>query len=235
MPDGEGNYWLTARTTGIPGRPVLSQRSVRSIKPPEVLQAAKDRTFIILGSGSSAEKYFESRGLETGNDIDNLNPDNNVVIIWNINKLSSKEKRYSQKLCDFAHNGGVIIVLSAKSWNWQELCEVKIEKPRAFSRVFGYEGVTHSMLEGIHQEWLMRWNGLPGMVAVAAIEGKAMEDVQKILWAREPSSTVVAEVPAAYGKGKILFSQLDIRNHIDISRGNYDPVADRILLNMLGG
>ena len=92
----------------------------------------------------------------------------------------------------------------------------------------------HPVLSGIHREWLMRWNGLPGTVAVAEIRGAVGEGARKILWAREPASTVVAEIPAAYGGGKILFSQLDIRNHVDSSKANYDPVADRILLNVLG-
>ena len=33
LPDEEGCYWLTARMTGVAGRPVLSQRFVRAIAP----------------------------------------------------------------------------------------------------------------------------------------------------------------------------------------------------------
>jgi hypothetical protein len=46
LPDKEGNYWLTARTTGIEGRPVLSQRFVRAIKPPTIPDLAKERNFV---------------------------------------------------------------------------------------------------------------------------------------------------------------------------------------------
>ena len=233
LPDEEGNYWLTARTTGIPGRPVLSQRFVRAIEAPEIPDSAKKRSFVILGSDPSAEAYFRSKGLETSDSIDDLKPGENVVIVWNAAELSAREKQYARVLCDFADAGGHIIALSTRSWDWQELCEVRIEEPRPFSRVFVYEGVMHPVLSGIHREWLMRWNGLPGTVAVAEIRGAALEGAKKILWAREPASTVVAEIPAAYGGGKILFSQLDIRNHIDSSHANYDPVADRILLNIL--
>jgi hypothetical protein len=114
------------------------------------------------------------------------------------------------------------------------LCNVTVGKPNPFSRVFAYSGITHPMLSGIGSEWLMRWNGLPGTVAVADIQGPALNSAEKILWAREPGSTVAAEVSAANGGGKILFSQLDIQSHVDSSKPNYDPAAERILLNLLG-
>ncbi|MFC1716651.1 hypothetical protein ACFL6S_23490, partial [Candidatus Poribacteria bacterium] len=121
-----------------------------------------------------------------------------------------------------------------KSWDWQDLCDVAVGKPTPFSRVFSYEGVEHTILLGIDREWLMRWNGLPGTVAVAKIEGEGLEASGKILWGSEPASTVVAEIPATKGDGMVLFSQLDIQDHLDRSATNYDPVAERILLNLLG-
>ena len=234
LPAEEGNYWLTARTTGIPGRPVLSQRFVRAINPPEVPDPARKRTFVILGDGPGATVYFKSKGLKVSNRVEALKPDEDVVIIWNASKLTAEERQSAKLLCDFAADGGHVIALSTGTWDWQQLCEVNIEEPTPFSRVFVYEGVSHSMLSGIDPEWLMRWNGLPGTVAVAEVLGSPPDETEKILWAREPGSTVVAEVPAAAGKGKILFSQLDLRNHIDNTDSNYDPAAERIFLNLLG-
>ena len=112
------------------------------------------------------------------------------------------------------------------------MCDVSIEKSGPFSRVFAYEGISRPILSGIDPEWLKRWNGLPGTVAVAEI--KDLKNARAILWASKPASTVVAEIPVAYGNGKILFSQLDIPRHIDSLKPDYDPVAERILLNLLG-
>jgi hypothetical protein len=80
----------------------------------------------------------------------------------------------------------------------------------------------------------MRWNGLPGTVAVADIKGPAVERGKKILWVRDRTSPVVAEVPAASGGGVVLFLQLDVKSHLDKTGANYDPVAEKILLNVLG-
>lgn len=234
LPDEEGSYWLTARTTGIPGRPVLSQRFVRAIKSAKVPDSAEKRTFIMLGGGSAASAYFESKGLRTSRRLNDLKPDENVVIIWNASKLTAADRSYTQSLKNFAAAGGRIIVLSTKSWDWQELCNVSMGKPNPLSRAFAYDGVTHPMLSGIRGDWLMRWNGLPGTVAVSLIEESDLEDIEKLIWAREIGAIVAAEIPAANGGGKILFSQLDIQSHVDKSKHNYDPVAERILLNLLG-
>lgn len=231
-PDKEGNYWLTARTTGIEGRPVLSQRFIRAIKSPTVPDSAKERNFVILGVDSAALSYFKSKGLKTSDSLDALNPDKDVMIVWNTDKLTALERQKAKNLCDFANAGGHVVVLSTYSWDWPDLCDVSIEKSGPFSRVFAYDGVSHPILSGIDPEWLKRWNGLPGTVAVAEV--KSSENANVILWAGKPASSVVSEIPAANGKGKILFSQLDIQRHIDNSKPNYDPVAERILLNLLG-
>ncbi len=99
-----------------------------------------------------------------------------------------------------------------------------------FPAGFGSSG---DMLSGIRPEWLIRWNGLPGTVAVANLEGPGIETAEKILWVRDPSTCVAAEIPITGGKGTILFSQLDVQRHVNSSGPAYDPVADRILINML--
>lgn len=61
-----------------------------------------------------------------------------------------------------------------------------------------------------------------------------MERAQRILWAREPKTTVTAWVPAASGGGRVLFSQLDLQRHVDRASPSYDPAAERIFLQVLG-
>ena len=56
---------------------------------------------------------------------------------------------------------------------------------------------------------------------------------EKILWAKEPKTTVMAVVPDAAGNGRIAFSQLDLQGRLDRFELDYDPVAERVLLNLL--
>jgi len=232
LPEEEGAYWLTARTTGIAGRPVLSQRFVRAVRRPEVPPIAKRRTFVLLGGDATSATYFGEKGLATSTDLEALSPDKHVVLVWNPARLSAKERHSAAALGEFAAAGGRVAVLSTEKWDWKELCDLEIDHTGG-SRVFPYEGEPHWLLRGVRPECLKRWNGLPGTVAVASMEGPAVKGGTKILWVREPRQTVVAEVPTATGDGVVLFSQLDLRRHVLRSSPAYDPVAEQLLLNVL--
>jgi hypothetical protein len=232
LPDREGSYWLTARTTGLPGRAVLSQRFVRAVQPPEVPDALRARRFVVLGGDAAADAWFRSQKLQVDQGIDRLVPGQNVVVIWNAAHLTPAEKRQADALRAFAATGGRVVVLATRAWDWAELCDIRIGDTRG-SRAFPYQGTSHSMLAGIQPEWLMRWNGLPGTVAAASLDGPALAAAEKVLWVREPKTCAAAEVPLAGGKGTILFCQLDVQRHVDNSKPNYDPVAERILINVL--
>lgn len=234
LPDEEGSYWLTARMTGVAGRPVLSQRFVRAISPPTLPEAAKRREFVVLGSDRAAQAFFRSHRLLTSSSLGTLAPDKHVVVVWDASRLSPEEKRQTKVLDGFLRAGGKMVVLSSPSWDWLELCDVKIGHSPRFSRVFPYKDLKHSLLEGIDPQWLIRWNGLPGTVGLGALGGPAMAGAEKILWAREPKTTVMAAVPPASGDGRIVFAQLDLKGRLDRSKPNYDPVAERVLLNLLG-
>ena len=233
LPDEDGSYWLIARMTGMAGRPVLSQRFVRAIPPPTVSEEAKRREFVVLGSDHAAQTFFRSHGLLTSASVGALAPDKHLVVIWDASRLSSEEKRQTKALDGFLRAGGKMVVLSTPSWDWPELCDVKISHEPRFSRVFPHQDLKDSPLDGVAPEWLIRWNGLPGTVGFGALGGPAMARAEKILWAREPKTTVLAVVPAASGEGRIVFAQLRLQDRLDRSKPDYDPVAERILLHLL--
>ena len=135
--------------TGVAGRPVLSQRFVRAIRPPVVPDALKQRTFVVLGSSDAARAFFKSKGLRTSDRLDELSPDTHVVVIWNATHLTEGEKQNAKALCDFASRGGRVVVLSTPSWDWRELCDVKVIHDPRFSRVFYYPDLKTSLLGGL--------------------------------------------------------------------------------------
>lgn len=53
------------------------------------------------------------------------------------------------------------------------------------------------------------------------------------VWKAE-NTTIAAELPASTGDGRGLFVQLDLQRRVDRSGLTYDPVAERVLLNLLG-
>jgi hypothetical protein len=234
LPEAEGCYWLTARTTGVEGRPVLSQRCVRAFNPPVVPNAAKERTFVLLGASDASRGFFGRWGLRLSDHLDDLSSQTHTVVIWNATRLIADEKRSARALCDFAGRGGPMIVLAAPSWDWSELCEVRLSREPRFSRVFRHRESAGSLLAGLDSQWPIRWNGFPGTVASGALQGAVMDRAQKVFWAREPTTTVMAFIPAASGNGRILFSQLDLQRRVDSASPDYDPAAEHILLSLLG-
>ena len=93
LPDEQGCYWLTARLTGVAGRPVLSQRFVHAIAPSVVPNSLRQRRFVVLGSDDTARTFFRSKGLRIADRLDELVPDTYAVVIWNASHLTDDEKR----------------------------------------------------------------------------------------------------------------------------------------------
>ena len=233
-PSTPGNYWLTARATGpgIAGNPVLSQRFLHVVEPAPITAALAKKTFVILGSDAKAAAFFSEKGLVTSSDTSRLDPNNDMVIIWNPANLTAAEKQSASALCSFADAGGHVVVLSTASWDWSALCDVQIGTRRS-SRAFLYQGASHPMLDGIEPEFFTRWNCVRRRGLVANNDLDNLSGANEILWIHQPGDTVVAEVPAATGSGMILFSQLDIRDRLENTDAEYDPVAERILVNIL--
>lgn len=234
LPDTEGTYWLTARLTGLSGRPVLSQRLVRAISPAVVSGVLRQRAYALFGATDTARAFFKTKNLRIADDREPLSPEKHVAVVWNASHLTGDEKDKGKALCGFAAQGGRVIVLAASSWDWPELCDLKLRHEPRFSRVFPYGDLKGSPLEGIDPRWLVRWNGFPGTVAVGSLEGGVMARATKLLWAKEPKTTLLALVPAASGTGQILFSQLELQRRVDPSQPDFDPAAERVLLQLLG-
>ena len=98
--------------TGVAGRPVLSQRFVRAITPPEVPEELKKREFVVLGSDDAAQRFFASHDLRVSSHLDNLSPDTHVVVVWDASRLSQDEKRQAKSLNRFLDAGGKMVVLA---------------------------------------------------------------------------------------------------------------------------
>ena len=236
LPTEEGSYWLTARTTGLAGRPVLSQRFIRAVRSPEPPAALKARTIVLLGAETEATAYFQSRGVKTTAETANLKPAEHLVVIWNADRLTEADKANAGAFLAFAEAGGRIVVLGGKAWTWAALCEVTLDGNCNTSRAWPYEGVQSPLLAGISRDMLTRWNGLAGLVAAGALHDKAGKNFTagtRLCWLYSIDWPVMAEVPTVTGKGFVLFAAFAWRGHLDRTTPSYDPVAERLLLNLL--
>ena len=119
------------------------------------------------------------------------------------------------------------------SWDWPELCDVKIKHDPRFSRVFPYEDLKSHLLDRHRPavadplERPARHGRIRGDRRGG--HGSCREDPL----GKEPKHDRDGGGPRRVGDGHIVFAQLDIQRRVDRSQDDYDPVAERVLLNLL--
>jgi len=64
-------------------------------------------------------------------------------------------------------------------------------------------------------------------------QGPPAEEGQRLLWADDADKPVAVAAPL--GKGEIVLALLRVQERLGLDGGVYDPVAERLPLNMLAG
>jgi len=240
VPKEEGSYFLAAVITREGDIPVVSQRVLRAVDPAKHAARLRDRRVVSFGVDAGIRRFLERHGCLVSEGLTSGGIVGDVVLISNVAELTAADRSAATgPVREFAESGGRVVVLDQTNWPWTELAECHIglpdftwRNPVAGSRAHRFEGVDHPMLRDIPTEWLWRWNGLPGEIANEVImESPALEKGRRILWVSRPIYTAALSVPM--GKGEIVFSQLQVSGRIDPQGDAYDPVAERVLINLL--
>jgi len=239
VPQTEGAYYLAAVLTREGDTPVVSQRVVRSVDAAKTVAALAGRRIAVLGADETIRAGLAKHGCEVIEGMGGGAVDADVVLIWDASKLTDAERQTAAVLRRFAEAGGRIAVANQTGWSWIELADVRIglpefgwRNPVETSRVHPYDGADHPMLQNIPATWLWRWNGMPGVIAnEIVLESQALRQGRKILWATSPKYTAVLALPV--GAGEIVFCQLKLRGRVGRDDDAYDPVAERVLTNLL--
>jgi hypothetical protein len=230
-------YYLAVVTRRPRAQPVVSQRVIHAIDQAVTekgLAGVAKKSVMAVSLDADMDRWLRARlpgaSLAAPAVADGKVPAD-VVVIGSADKLPAGMGEAA--LVDFVKAGGRVIVLSQAAWTMKTLADFEpVSGPS--SRAFAYPHVKHAMLAGVDPEYLKRWNGLPGTVAQRYVKGLVVADpskVEKLLWAENPSRPVAARL--SMGKGEVMICLLDFRNRLDKSDKSYDPVAERVLLNLL--
>jgi hypothetical protein len=238
-PAAEGTYYLAAVLERDGALPVVSQRTIRSVHRGRALSPLHGRRVLVLGADSIVVDWLRDSLAKVTTCLTTDKVQADVVLIWNASSRSDTMTKALGRLKEFAASGGRIVVADRTDWVWKELadCEIGLpdflwQNPVACSRAHRFEGAEHPVLQDIPADCLWRWNGLPGEIANEAIlAGPDLENGRKLLWASKPAYTMLLSVPV--GQGEVLFCQLKIRERITPDGVGGDPVAERLLANML--
>jgi hypothetical protein len=230
VPTKEGHYFLAIVTRVPGGRPVVSQRVVRAIDPAISTDGLKTRRLVGLGLPGDMQQWIKANQMPLATSVRDGRVDGDVVVVGFVGNVSAEDKDRAAAILEFVRKGGKLVILAQDEWNWKELVDFEIQKGRS-SRAYIYPDAKHPLLAGIHPEFLKRWNGLPGEMADHFIKGDILSRAAKLLWIDKPDRPVAVTVPE--GQGEIVICLLDLRRRLDPAEDQYDPVAERMLLNLL--
>ena len=152
------------------------------------------------------------------------------MVVGPCGKVRAQDKARGAAIQEFVRGGGRVVILAQEEWDWKILVDFDMDKVRS-SRAFIYPDAKHPLLTGIDGEYLKRWNGLPGEMAGRVIKGGILERADKLLWIEEPKTPVCISVPE--GKGEIVICLLNFNGRLGHGAKARDPVAERMLLNLL--
>jgi hypothetical protein len=239
VPAEPGVYYLAAVLRRDGHRPVVSQRTVRSLvltKPPNL----RSRRITVLGTDHIAEKWLMENRISFTDSLPGITSKADVLVIWDVRKIESADRQHAADILKLVETGSRLVILDHDNWDWPELIDFTTtpdipNQPRqqSASRLFPLPGAKdHPMLTGIDPEYLKRFNGLAGTIADRPLYGPALKKATRLLWGDNPKLTYAASIPI--GKGEIILCQLHLKRRLDRNNKHYDPVAEPILLNLIG-
>jgi hypothetical protein len=215
---------------------VVSQREIRALAEPSAAQRLRGGRFVILGAGEAELKWFADHGAEVATAPepqlqDKIGP--LAVVIWNAAHAAANHPS-AAAILRYVENGGRLVILDHRHWDWTELLDVKIHEmgkglDSPASRAFPFQAMeNHLLLAGLPAEALRRWNGLPGTIASSHLAAD-VPGGQPIVWADNPAKIVAMDIPR--GKGHIFVCLLEVKRRLQGDA--YDPAAVQVLLNLL--
>lgn len=229
-PAEPGRYFLAAVTRRSGARPVVSQRVVRSVPLPA--GNLSGRRVAVLGGDDTIRGWLKAHGAVAVDAGATGQIQADVVLLWDHLKVTEGERGRTAAILDSVKAGARLVALHyGGEWAWKELLDFEAVPGRS-SRAFAVEGAKHRMLNGIEPEWLKRWNGVDEPIADSSIKGAVLQAGTRLLWIDKPERACALSLPL--GKGEALLTTLHIQKRVDPNGGRYDPVAERILRNLLG-
>jgi hypothetical protein len=230
VPTRPGTYYLAAVLRRPGHRPVVSQRVVHAVAPPELPLPRRPPEVVLLGADRTLERWFDRMGIvRRGPGVSAEFAASRIVVGGRLVPESTDDGA-TQGLLDAVARGARLVILDPRQWSWPRLVDFTIGGGLPTSRVFAYGPAGQDMLSGIRLPFFTRWNGLPGTLAYGFVAGGPPE-LEPLMWGNNQKEPVLVRVPR--GRGEIVVALLRIVDRLDPASESYDPVAEWLLINLI--
>jgi hypothetical protein len=230
LPKNEGK-WVLAAVWRSKGRDAVHSRRVvfTVVRPAE--RALAQRKIAVYDADGALTKWLTGQGARP------VAPAEAEVALVGpqIHRMSAFAAAQTD-LRAFVERGGTLVVLEQGRWVFDDLARVEtpiVGYRSGIPAAFPKDQPGHPMWRGVPVALLRRWNGLPGVVARYGLTTDLKHDVLAVGTDRTEFPTTEVAADLSVGKGRIVFCQFKIVERLDRATPNFDPVAERLLLNLL--
>jgi hypothetical protein len=230
VPARPGTYYLAAVLRRPGHRPVVSQRVVHAVTPPELPLTRRPTDVVLLGADRALERWFDRKRIAHRDPgVSDLVAASRIVVGGRVVSASGDDG-VTQALLDAVARGARLVILDPRHWSWPRLVDFSIRPGLATSRVFAYGSAGQDLLSGIPLDFFTRWNGLPGTLAYGFVSSGA-PDLEPVMWGNNQNEPVL--VRRRHGQGEIVVVLLRLVDRLDPASESYDPVAESLLINLI--
>ena len=235
LPEIEGVYYFSV-VTHTPGMaPAISQREVHAISRGKNTSTLNKIT--LAGVNRTIEEVLNSNKIRFTKDYyDGI--ETKLLLVCSLKEFRNEYAIKNQVFESFFEKGGTAVILEEEG-NVPVEIPVKLKTTQDISsRAFIVNDFKDSpLLHNIKPAYLERWNDFNGIcykdpVLTTGIpaDGKITE-LKAVLTGAKPEESPL--VIYNYKKGKIVLSRLELKKRISPRTVSYDPVAERMFLNLL--
>jgi hypothetical protein len=231
LPEQEGSYWLYA-TLKVKGREtVISKHPIHVLNRAKSLVRAKGAKIAVVEQGSALQDWAKAAGIDV-RPVDDFGC-GTLVIGREALSAEAASPRFA-KITEWVSSGGRLVILDQTSWP-EGLFGLQVEKAQSgVSYLFKEKGHENDAVwDSISDSYLENWNGSGTEGLTYRFKNPVTAGVLAIGSAGQEGLNSRGLVRVKSGAGEVLACQIRIAERLDASAPTFDPVAERLMANLI--
>jgi len=233
LAEEEGSYWLYA-TLRVKGREtVISKRPIHMLDRSRSSAHAKGVRVAILEQGSAITDWAKSVGMDA-RPVDGS--DYQTLVIGKDWLGADAVRSKMDAIQEWVKSGGRLVILDQTTWP-EGLFGLDVKKAASdISYLFKEKGQENDAVwRGVEDAHMENWNGSGAEGLTHKFSKSGDGTTLAIGWANQDDRGSKALLRLKLGEGEVLACQMLIAERLTEGTPMFDPVAERVMVNLLVG